>query len=254
MKRVILILIIAIPLFGFFRWQARVDIQSGGSGNTVVFGADSSATSGYDPGLDIPFFPPPTGAHGYFPLEDSLHPGYTMLGTDLRFPSRDTMDWDFNLGGGYGFILSWEIDELPDSGEYAIGPFDLDSLPELIVSEWTDMRSLDSVDIYLVGGRIRVIGGPVSGIDEFFASVPADCGLRVYPNPFNASCRIVPPANVAKVEIYDLRGTRVNTLESHGGHIVWNGDSESGDKLPNGIYLIRTDSDFPAIKRAVLLR
>ena len=175
MRRLFIILLVAVPAFGFFNWSVEIGVWSSSGGNFLFFGADSFATTGFDPGIDTPFFIPPSGGYGYFALSDTAHPEYTMLTTDLRFPTRDTIVWNFFIGGDFsGFAFNWDSCGLPDSGDYYIGPYYLDSFPEYVVTDWTDMRSEDSIYIPPppIGGRIIAIGSPVSGIAE--AEMPED--------------------------------------------------------------------------------
>ncbi|MGC9316374.1 MAG: hypothetical protein ACP5G4_12225, partial [bacterium] len=60
---IIIAIFLASSAFGFFRWQIRIEVTSGGTGNFLTFGADSSATDGFDIGIDIPYLPTP-GPYG----------------------------------------------------------------------------------------------------------------------------------------------------------------------------------------------
>ena len=73
----------------------------------------------------------------------------------------------------------------------------------------------------------------MTGIDE--ADLPREAELiRAYPNPFNAACRL---ESDRPVEIFDLSGRRVAQLPMNSGSAVWDGNAESGDPLPAGVYL-----------------
>ncbi|MBD3168860.1 MAG: T9SS type A sorting domain-containing protein [candidate division Zixibacteria bacterium] len=84
-----------------------------------------------------------------------------------------------------------------------------------------------------------------------------------YPNPFNAQTQInydlSYPSDI-KVEIYDILGRLVRTLESGaktaGPHtILWDGKNESGQSVAAGIYFYRlTGPDFAVTKRMTLLK
>lgn len=250
-KNLILILLLAVSAFAFFRWQVDIEVTSGGVGNYLTFGCDSAATDGFDILLDIPYLPTP-GAYGYFPLNDSLYPGYNMLGTDLREPTQDTIIWDVLLSGGFGFSLTWDSSELPDSGDFHIGAFNLDSLPEYHVDEWHDMRSIDSIGIDVVGGRISVTGAPISGIEEHIAS-PRQNRIIISPNPFNSSCQIQTPNECTAIGIYDVYGGQVKVLRPEDGEITWDGRSSGGMESPSGVYYFKLlDSGIPATKAVML--
>ncbi|HDR90894.1 MAG TPA: T9SS type A sorting domain-containing protein, partial [candidate division Zixibacteria bacterium] len=173
--------------------------------------------------------------------------------TDLRFPSLDTLSWDFLLNGGFGFKISWEISYFPDSGEYYIGAFNLDSLPEYVVDEWLDMRTADSLMINVIGGRIIAVGAPISAVQED-AYRPADFAIGVYPNPFNTACRIEVPANFrGDIGVFDVTGRLVKTLDNGRGEILWNGTSATGEKCPSGIYYFKPlFGDVPPAKGVML--
>lgn len=263
------ILLALSTVFCFFRWFNAVEVKAGLSGNYLTFGADSSATDGFDIGLDIPFFPIP-GAYGYFPVNDSAHPAYTMLGTDFRAPSQDTMAWDIMLAGGFGFVLFWNSSAIHETGEYHIGAFNLDSLPNFFVDDWQDMRETDSIAINILGGRIRAVGAPVSSIEENVLS-PKAYKIGISPNPFNSSCRIDIESGGAKlesVEIFDIAGRKVSVLPSSSGN--FKGDDEQDSHKPNvnrftwhpapetpaGVFFVRAlfDDGISTQKRIVYLK
>ena len=224
----IILVFLAASAPAFFSWGVDIEVTSGDNLSALTFGADSAATAGYYPWIDVPTFPTPSGRYAYFPVDDSSYPGYTMLGSDFRFPSRDTIFWNLALAGGAGFAIRWDPSALPDSGEYFIGPLDLASLPDTVILEWTDMRAADSLFINLVGGRIRALGSPVSPVAE--SPRPQSKELAIYPNPFNARCRI---RGEGSIEIYDVSGKLVSIIE---GDTIW----EPSPELPSGVYLIKS--------------
>ncbi len=238
---------------GFFRWQADIEVTSGGTGNFLTFGADSSATDGFDIGIDIPYLPTP-GPYGYFPISDSAQPHYTMLGTDLRFPSLDTISWDLMLNGGFGFKISWESADFPDSGEFFIGAFNIDSLPEYVVDEWHDMRTADSLMINVIGGRIIAVGAPISAVPEYTFR-PADFSIGVFPNPFNTACRIEVPEDFrGDIGVFDISGRLIKTLDSGSCEIMWDGTSATGAECPSGIYYFKPINGGIPPARGVMLK
>lgn len=247
---IIIAILLASAAFGFFRWQIRIEVTSGGTGNFLTFGADSSATDGFDIGIDIPYLPTP-GPYGYFPISDSAQPHYTMLGTDLRFPSLDTISWDLMLNGGFGFKILWEREEFPDSGDFFIGAFNLDSLPEYVVDDWVNMRTADSLMINVIGGRIIAVGSPISAVAED-ALRPESPGLSVHPNPFNTACRVEVPANFrGEIGVFDISGRLVDVLS---GDYIWKGFSGHGEKMPSGIYYFKPINGGVPPTRGVMLK
>jgi len=88
-----------------------------------------------------------------------------------------------------------------------------------------------------------------SAHDEIIAA-PSSM-LRVYPNPFNPSTSIeltLARTGPVDVDVFDLRGRRVNVLRggvrSPGSVILqWDGTSSSGREMPSGTYILRARAD-----------
>jgi len=243
-----------IPAIAFFNWGMFIQVTCGSNNNMIIFGADSSASWGFDPGVDVPFFPPPTGGYGYFALEDSLHPDYTMLSSDYRTPESDTIIWDFELGGAIDFTISWDTLMLPEQGEYFIGPYDVDS--GLTVWDWQDMQNSESINIMFLGGQIMAINSPISSIREH--EIPESYELSIAPNPFNATCRIIISGEIdfsnIDLEIVDIFGNRVRNLQFEGKNSIWDGKDYRGENLPSGMYFLKTNYSSIANQRIVLIR
>jgi len=255
MKRLFLILFVATVSSAFFRWGVDISVRCGENLTVLTFGADSSATDGYDPYLDVPYFPTPGGGYGYFNLVDPLFPSYTMLSVDYRAPSSGEMNWDLRLGGGSNFVISWSPADLPDSGEFRIGAYEMDSLPEFVVVEWLDMHIADSISIFSLGGEIRAEGAPVSAIGEHAPARSQSMSISAYPNPFNSTVAIAingVGAGLAPacVEIFDVNGRMVYEMTVGGAcmrpaggihpaptmhEYTWQPD----ESLGSGVYLVR---------------
>ena len=84
---------------------------------------------------------------------------------------------------------------------------------------------------------------------------------QAYPNPFNSSTRIrilLPGADHARLEIFDIRGRAVKVLAGGvlgaGEHsFVWNGTNKSGHSVSSGSYFYRLTSGDNVITRKMLL-
>ncbi|MBN1153708.1 hypothetical protein JXB12_02165 [candidate division KSB1 bacterium] len=68
--------------------------------------------------------------------------------------------------------------------------------------------------------------------------------LNIYPNPFNASCRIEYPVSVSSdgtLSIFNLKGESIKSFAQlpAWGHVIWNGLNGNGHPVPSGIYIIR---------------
>ena len=86
---------------------------------------------------------------------------------------------------------------------------------------------------------------------------------RNYPNPFNGITHIdyqVPVNNHISIIIYDIMGREIKTLmdqvQIKGMHTVdWNGKSEYGEFIGNGVYFLQfTSNDFIDKKKMIFLK
>ncbi len=99
-------------------WEARLTVA--GSATFVrTFGGASSATDGYDPGLDVAAAPPAMTYYVYFPL--SAFPNY--LEKDIRkwqAPYDAVINWPLMITNASGITsnLSWNPAELPPEGSF----------------------------------------------------------------------------------------------------------------------------------------
>lgn len=84
--------------------------------------------------------------------------------------------------------------------------------------------------------------------------------LQSYPNPFKGETTIVfnlDNTENVKLSVYDQMGRVVanlfNGTKSSGQHtVVWNGTSNSGQKVANGLYFIRVNSETGAMSQKLL--
>jgi hypothetical protein len=89
--------------------------------------------------------------------------------------------------------------------------------------------------------------------------LPPGVSLRVYPNPFNHSARILTPL-YGYITIYDIRGRLVRSWGSpllRGGNAVttlWDGTDDHGRRLASGIYFVHFGLNSKDRARVVLLR
>ncbi|MGC9315629.1 MAG: T9SS type A sorting domain-containing protein [bacterium] len=98
-----------------------------------------------------------------------------------------------------------------------------------------------------LGCGIRIESDTVSAITES-CQKPDEISIYTYPNPFNSSVSITPPAN-ALVEIFDIEGRKISVL--NGGEQLWRPKASVG----SGIYLVRaTVGDEDITKRVVYLK
>ena len=88
--------------------------------------------------------------------------------------------------------------------------------------------------------------------------LPKTATLETYPNPFNSACRIdfTSAVDKAEIEIFDIGGRLVRTLKpsSESGSVIWDGRDSAGGELPNGVYLIRSNTSRTKTAKAVLMK
>ncbi len=91
--------------------------------------------------------------------------------------------------------------------------------------------------------------GQFNGVEE----PPADRGLplsyrleRNFPNPFNSATTLrydIPESSEIQIMVYDVTGKKIRSL-AHGFRIAgkyairWNGESDLGQKMPSGLYVV----------------
>lgn len=96
-----------------------------------------------------------------------------------------------------------------------------------------------------------------SDIDEL--EKPDELSLRAYPNPFNTSVTIH-FSNAEKFDIFDISGRLVSNISRiignrKTGWFVWDGTTDSGEILPNGIYFARiSNGEKHIVERLILLK
>ncbi len=112
-----------------------------------------------------------------------------------------------------------------------------------------DGQQYDATSNLLPHRDLRVVSGPLR--------------VRTYPNPFNPSTRIeytLPTASVVSLTVYNALGQQVRALvtgeQSEGTHhALWNGQDDSRNPLPSGIYIYRLETGgLEETGRMVLIR
>jgi hypothetical protein len=116
---------------------------------------------------------------------------------------------------------------------------------------------------HVIPGTVTVSSAtPVTDGDR--PSIPQDFALEQnYPNPFNGGTRInfaLPHAEGVKLEIFNILGQKVCTLLSGvrpAGYysVSWDGDTQSGQAAPSGIYFYRLQaSDVSLVQKMILAK
>jgi len=88
------------------------------------------------------------------------------------------------------------------------------------------------------------------------ADFPRQAELEIYPNPFNAACRII--SESSEISIYDISGRMVKQLESTSENqsknsYIWDGRNSVGEELPAGIYFVKP-STFKVARKVLMIK
>jgi hypothetical protein len=81
--------------------------------------------------------------------------------------------------------------------------------------------------------------------------------LEVSENPFSVRTTIRLVGNFKGIEslkIYDVNGVLVRSLQLHNNSVVWDGTSDSGQKLPNGAYLASFEYKNQKVEKKIIFQ
>jgi hypothetical protein len=123
--------------------------------------------------------------------------------------------------------------------------------------------NLDFPGFFNSGQVLTYVGriGFVTGIKEQ-SRLPLEYALsQNYPNPFNPETRIryeLPQSSRVALKIFNMLGQEVRTLvnefKSAGSFdVLWDGKDNSGQRMPNGVYLYRIETDGLVQSKKMLL-
>jgi len=105
---------------------------------------------------------------------------------------------------------------------------------------------------------VVVFGGTATGIPDYSQS---DSYLSAYPNPFNPSTTItyaVPQTGPVRLDLFDVRGSRIGTLADHtvsaGEYATtWDGRDHYGRVVASGVYFVRLQTANHVLTRRIVL-
>ncbi len=166
--------------------------------------------------------------------------------TDLSFGEPTNWEWDFDNDGTTDSNEQNPSYTYSEAGTYTVS---------LAVSDgtYTDIEiKVDYIDVTFTDVEIETI--PLE--TKLFGN---------HPNPFNPSTiisfSVTQNSNFVILEVYNIKGQKVNTLVNQdkdaGYHSVnWNGDDEFGNSLSSGIYLykLNVNGKTEAVKKCLLLK
>lgn len=176
------------------------------------------------------------------------------------------------MGGGHIIVSGNSFSTAAVSGALALL---ISSRPGSTPAELDRSLELSAVDLDTAGkdtvsgsGRIDVCEAQERlGIGEKErAEGPAPAGLRCSPNPFRSSTSIevmyqgeMPADSRMSLVIYDVAGRAVRTYDlsgsASGACVLWNGISDLGRPVPNGLYFARaTTATSSYVSKLVLVR
>ncbi len=201
----------------------------------------------------------PTDPH-YLPVNWNTTRDDERIGFTVGFhgaPIETQWDW---LGDNFFYID--QVDSMGDWEKYeviATSPSDAAG-----VSMRARFTSFPQGTVYFDDFEVREVTILAGIEDEEGGDIITSYELmQNYPNPFVNETSIsyqLPKDAHANLVIYDMLGrkviTLVNGLQLAGAHIVrWDGRSEDGSKVANGIYFYHlSTSDFQASQKMLILR
>lgn len=130
-----------VPLVAFTSNSAGTDTTF----KDLHFGADLSASSGFDLGMDIVFpIAPPSAFYSYFPLTDPAYPFYNMLTRDIHDATVIMDTWNVRFGNVDLVVgVMWDIEDLPSDKDCYIAA----TFPPFYPTEdeWEDMTEISDI-------------------------------------------------------------------------------------------------------------
>lgn len=120
-------------------------------------------------------------------------------------------------------------------------------LPVPTVGKWYVVFSNEeaTTNYQQLEANVELISNAIwAGLDEF----EEDNSITVYPNPFNQNCTIKAPIHTNHIEIFNLCGELVETMQH--SPFVWKPD----DGISDGIYIIKAYQENSMITSKVIYR
>lgn len=228
----------------------------------ITIGSSPIASNGYDFRVDLPAAP-----------GKPVSPATTMslLAPNLASYMDEYLKQDFRkdfsaeeASKEFDFILNTE----------GTGTMEFESLFNAVPDTWTVRFYLNgfahtlgdggefTVDLPEAGtytGSIVIYNYPVSNEDIIVSPLSK---IKAYPNPFNPTVTLAfdtPAAMDCSVDIYNIRGQKVNTLHKgilgSGNHkLLWHGTDLHGRTVASGVYFarIKTPNSTKSIKMLLM--
>ena len=206
--------------------------------------------------------------HTYIiPSGTVLSPGdYVVLCRDMAsfatyYPGITNREGNFNFGlsaEGEFIRLYNSYGELEDSVCYGISePWPSEPCghgPTLeLIDPFLDNTLAANWRASVSNGSPGTTNNMVANIPEINASAAnIERPVKVYPNPFNTTLNIIFSMSYddeAKISVYNINGELKHIIKYSGNNagvhnISWDGTDKDGNKLPDGLYLIRVETRY----------
>lgn len=228
----------------------------------ITIGSSPIATNGYDFRVDLPAAPskavsPATTLSLLAQEVESSLDEYLKQDFRRDFAAMQTSkEFEFALNTEGTGTMEFEslFSSVPD--DFTVR-FYLEGVAHTLVHGGEFTVNLPEAGDYL--GRIVIYNYPVSNNDIIQGPVSQ---IKAYPNPFNPTVTIAfdtPVAMECNVDIYNVRGQKVNTIHkgtlSSGNHkLLWNGTDLHGRSVASGVYFarIKTPNSVKSIKMLLM--
>lgn len=133
-----------------------------------------------------------------------------------------------------------------------------DAAGQSVTGQSTSLNRIEQAGFYTFGKKVIVGTQETPIIPKVFSLE------RIWPNPVadkNVTVKYgVPRTSNVSIKVYNVAGSVVKTLvsgEQKPGmyNIVWNGNTESGQRISQGVYFVRMIApEFKATKKLVLVK
>ena len=220
-----------------------------------VLGVADSATTGFDPSVDLPLPPKSPGEtilDGALRIED---PVFGRLHRDIR-PFSQSIAWALILESTNGFRIDWSAEHLPlgemllvvEDGGPTINMQDQSRYETKQPGIWAGTiqyyESGTGVEAESVIGLSFALGPPQLGPGAGVVSIPYEI-----PRRSRTILKIFTPSG-------RLVRTLLDTYHGPGSYMaVWEGKTDAGRDVPSGVYLCLMQADgFNATRKILRLR
>lgn len=230
------------------------DNSTGNYGKLYLINFNGDTLAPFPKKLDAPINTSPVfadlDADGQFEIMTSTEGGYIYC---FRADGSDYKNFPALFSGaqnGSGCIRDIDLDgdfEVIVGGDNGLNAIDVQESKGLETGVWQDYQANTShTNYYEYHGTSDVKENPTTLPTKFMLS-------QNYPNPFNPSTTIeyaLPSSGNVRLEVFNVLGQRIKVLVSESQtpgkySIKWNGNSDNGRNVSNGIYILKLSVKTP---------